>query len=55
MGLFFYMTIVVGLSLMYYAYVKKLDNDVKKQELQLEEKKIELEMKKLDKDRNDSL
>jgi hypothetical protein len=45
---FFYITIIVGFSLIYYGYVKKSENDVKKKELELEEKKIELEMKKLE-------
>lgn len=48
LDLFFYITIIVGLSLIYYGYVKKQDNDVKKKQIELEEKKIELEMKKLD-------
>ena len=48
MDLFFYITIIVGLSLIYYGYVKKQDNDLKKKQLELEEKKIELEIRKLD-------
>ncbi|MGP4069988.1 hypothetical protein [Halobacillus sp. B29] len=48
MNLFFYITIIVGFSLIYYGYVKKIDNDLKKKELEIEEKKIELEIKKLD-------
>ncbi|MFZ0370478.1 MAG: hypothetical protein WAM07_12865 [Halobacillus sp.] len=48
MGLFFYITIIVGFSLIYYGYVKKIDNDLKKKELEIEEKKIELEIKKVD-------
>ena len=50
MGLFFFLAIIVGLSLMYYAYVKKLENDLKKKELEVEEKKLELEIKKLEND-----
>lgn len=45
---FFYITIIVGLSLIYYGYVNKSDNEVKKKKLEVEEKKIELEMKKLE-------
>lgn len=48
MDLFFYITLIVGFSLIYYGYVKKTDNDLKKKELELEEKKIELELKKLE-------
>ncbi|MBY0098230.1 hypothetical protein [Mesobacillus maritimus] len=48
MDFFFYLTIIVGFSLIYYGYVKKSENDVKKKEIELEEKKIELEMKKLE-------
>lgn len=48
MDLFFYITIIVGFSLIYYGYVKKSDNDLKKKELELEEKKLELEIKKLE-------
>ncbi|SFF56913.1 hypothetical protein SAMN05216353_10213 [Halobacillus alkaliphilus] len=48
MNLFFYITIIVGFSLIYYGYVKKIDNDLKEKELEFEEKKIELEIKKLD-------
>ncbi|WLR59056.1 hypothetical protein [Guptibacillus hwajinpoensis] len=48
MGIFFYLTIVVGFSLIYYGYVKKTEKDIKMKELELEAKKIELEIKKLD-------
>jgi len=48
MDLFFYITVIVGFSLIYYGYVKKIDHDLKKKELEIEEKKIELEIKKLD-------
>ncbi|PFG12250.1 hypothetical protein [Bacillus sp. es.036] len=48
MGLFFYLTIVIGISLIYYGYVKKTEKDIKMKELELEAKKIELEMKKLE-------
>jgi len=44
----FYITLIVGFSLIYYGYIKKKDNDFKKKELELEEKKVELEMKKLE-------
>jgi len=46
--MFFYITIIVGFSLIYYGYVKKSDNDLKKKELEIEEKKLELEMKRLE-------
>ncbi len=48
LDLFFYITLIVGFSLIYYGYVKKTDNDLKKKELELEEKKVELEIKKLE-------
>lgn len=48
MDLYFYITIIVGFSLIYYGYVKKIDNDLKKKKLELEEKKVELEMKKIE-------
>ncbi|MCA1010547.1 hypothetical protein [Halobacillus halophilus] len=48
MDFFFYITIIVGFSLIYYGYGKKIDNDLKKKELEIEEKKIELEIKRLD-------
>ncbi|WP_273851869.1 hypothetical protein [Guptibacillus spartinae] len=48
MGLFFYLTIVVGFSLIYYGYVKKTERDIKMKELDLEAKKVELEMKRLE-------
>jgi len=41
----FYITLIVGFSLIYYGYVRKLDNDLKKKQIELEEKKLELEMK----------
>lgn len=46
----FYVTVIIGFSLIYYGYVKKKDVELKKKEIELEEKKIELEMKKLEKD-----
>ena len=48
MDFLFYITLIVGFSLIYYGYIKKKDNDFKKKELELEEKKVELEMKKLE-------
>ncbi|MFD2760171.1 hypothetical protein [Lentibacillus juripiscarius] len=48
MDLFFYITVIISLSLLYYGYVKKKDNELKEKEIALEEKKVELEMKKLD-------
>ncbi|WP_240508001.1 hypothetical protein [Virgibacillus indicus] len=46
--MFFYITIIVGFSLIYYGYVKKRDYDLKEKELKLEERKVELEMKKIE-------
>ncbi|SDN68126.1 hypothetical protein [Bacillus sp. OK048] len=54
MGFYFYATIVIGISLIYYGYIKKKDNELKIKELELEEKKVELEMKKLDQDTKNS-
>jgi hypothetical protein len=48
LGFYFYLTIIIGCSLLYYGYVKKIDNELKMKEIELEEKKLELEMKKLD-------
>ncbi|WP_377890503.1 hypothetical protein [Alkalihalobacillus sp. R86527] len=48
MGLFFYLTIVIGCSLIYFGFVKKTERDIKMKELELEAKKVELEMKKLE-------
>ena len=52
MDLFFYIMLIVAISLIYYGYVKKKDSDLKMKKLKLEEKKVELEMKKLE-DRQD--
>ncbi|WP_345240685.1 hypothetical protein [Pontibacillus salipaludis] len=46
MSLFFYITIMTGLALIYYGYVKKLEADLKKKELDIEEKKLDLEIKR---------
>ncbi len=48
LNLYFYITIIIGFSLIYYGYVRKIDNDLKKKKLEIEEKKIELEIKKLE-------
>ncbi|MBO8178481.1 MAG: hypothetical protein H0Z31_13645 [Bacillus sp. (in: Bacteria)] len=48
MDFFFYMTVIIGLSLIYYGYECKKKYELKMKEVELEEKKIELEMKKLD-------
>lgn len=48
MSLYFYITIIVGFSLLYYGYVKKIDTNLKIKKLELEEKKIDLEVKKLE-------
>jgi len=44
----FYITLIIGFSLIYYGYVRKLDNDLKKKQIELEEKKLELEMRMLE-------
>jgi uncharacterized membrane protein len=54
LGFIFYLTIIIGCSLLYYGYVKKIDNELKMKEIELEEKKLELEMKKLDQDNKNS-
>jgi hypothetical protein len=54
LGFIFYLTIIIGFSLLYYGYVKKKDNELKMKEIELEERKIELEMKKLDQDKTNS-
>lgn len=41
MDLFFYILLIVAVSLVYYGYVKKKDTDLKIKEIELEEKKIE--------------
>jgi hypothetical protein len=45
---YFYITIIVALSLIYYGYDKKKSYELKGKELELENKKLELEMKKLE-------
>ncbi|MEH7177899.1 hypothetical protein [Neobacillus vireti] len=55
MDFYFYLTIIIGFSLIYYGYVKKKDNELKIKELDLEEKKLELEMKKLDHEKKTSI
>jgi hypothetical protein len=55
LGFIFYLTIIIGFSLLYYGYVKKKDSELKMKEIELEEKKIELEMKKLDQDKTNNL
>lgn len=48
MDLFFYITIIVGLSLLYYAYEKKMKYQLKEKEIDLEQKRLDLEIKKLE-------
>ena len=55
MDFYFYLTIIIGFSLIYYGYVKKKDNELKIKEIELEEKKLELEMKKLNHDKTNSI
>jgi hypothetical protein len=49
MDLWFYITLIVAFSLIYYGYDKKKSYELKGKEIELEQMKIELEMKKLDK------
>jgi len=48
MSFSFYITVIIGFSLIYYGYVKKLETNLKMKSIELEEKKIELEMKQLE-------
>ncbi|MGM0845604.1 MAG: hypothetical protein ACQEUT_11550 [Bacillota bacterium] len=47
MDFMFFVILITALSLIYYGYVHKLENDVKKKELDLEERKLELEILQL--------
>ena len=47
-----FITIIVGMSLLYYAYDKKKSYDIKEKQIELEQKRVELEMKKLEIDQN---
>ena len=44
----FYLTIIIGFSLLYYGYENKKKYEVKIKEIELEQKKLDLEMKKLE-------
>lgn len=44
----FFVILITALSLIYYGYIHKIENDVKKKELELEERKIELEILQLE-------
>ncbi|WP_175384321.1 hypothetical protein [Bacillus sp. FJAT-27225] len=48
MDLWFYITIIVGLSLLYYGYENKKKYDIKLKQIELEEKKLDLEMIKIE-------
>ncbi|UCZ52615.1 hypothetical protein LGQ02_17665 [Bacillus shivajii] len=48
MDLFFYITVIVALSLIYYGYKHKAELSLKEKEIELEAKKVDLESKKLD-------
>lgn len=47
MDLWFYITIIVGFSLIYYGYDKKKSYELRAKEIELEQKKIDLEMEKI--------
>ncbi|WP_200816578.1 hypothetical protein [Halobacillus sp. Marseille-P3879] len=49
MDLFFYITIIVALSLIYYGYDKKKSYELKVKEVELEYQRLEIEKLKLDK------
>ncbi|WP_226037541.1 hypothetical protein [Aquibacillus saliphilus] len=46
MDLFFYITIIVALSLIYYGYDKKKSYELKMKKIELEGKRLDLELKK---------
>ncbi|MGF2616145.1 hypothetical protein ACQUWN_11140 [Rossellomorea aquimaris] len=48
MDFMFFVILITALSLIYYGYIHKIENDVKKKELELEERKIELEIMQLE-------
>lgn len=50
LDLWFYITVIVGMSLLYYGYENKKKYNLKEKELELEHKKIDLEIKKLEKE-----
>lgn len=50
LDLWFYVTVIVGMSLLYYGYENKKKYNLKEKELELEHKKIDLEIKKVEKE-----
>lgn len=50
MDFYFYVTVIIACSLIYYGYIKKKDTDLKMKELEVKVKQIELETKKLEKE-----
>ncbi|MGY0691270.1 hypothetical protein ACW2QC_00590 [Virgibacillus sp. FSP13] len=48
MSLWFYITVIVGFSLIYYGYDKKKNYELRIAEMELEQKKLDLEMKKIE-------
>lgn len=48
MDLWFYITVIVALSLIYYGYDKKKSYELKEKQVELEYIRLELEMKKLE-------
>lgn len=50
MDFYFYVTVIIGFSLIYYGYIKKIEIDLKMKELEIKEKQIELETKILEKE-----
>lgn len=48
MDLWFYITLIIGISLLHNGYEKKKKYELKGKEIELRQKEIELEMKQLD-------
>jgi hypothetical protein len=48
MDYWFYITIIVGLSLLYYGYENKKKYELKMKQIELEERKLDLEMVKIE-------
>lgn len=47
---FFYVTIIVAMSLLYHGYLKKKEFDLKMKEVDLEQSKVELELERVKRD-----
>lgn len=48
LSFWFYITIIIGFSLIYYGYDKKKSYELKGKEIELEQKKVDLEIKKFE-------